>query len=463
MTKKKIHTRGVDDLRVRAEKTLGIDVPNPQAALPPQQVQEVLHDLRVHQIELEMQNEELRRVQTELEVSRERYFDLYDLAPIGYFTLNEQGVILEANLTAAKLFGVERGALVTQSLMCFILPEDQDIYYKRRKALFKTGKPQVCELRLREKEGAPFWACIESTLVRGVDGPPSCRAVMSDITERKRVETAQHLLDVLTSSNRKLEEEIVQRQAVEESVRQSEQHKSELLKQSSLMQEQLRHLSRQVLMAQEEERKRISRELHDVIAQTLTSINVRLALLKKDGAALNPKDLDVEIGSTQRLIEESLNIVHQFARELRPPVLDDLGLIPALHSFTKSFTERTGIHIHLTVFAAVEKLDSAKRTVLYRVAQEALANVARHAQASRVEVSILKLSRAVCLTISDNGKSFQVARVLNAKNNKRLGLVGMRERVEMVGGNFAVESALGTGTTIRAQVPFNIRKKKQIP
>jgi len=101
MTKKKIHTRGVDDLRVRAEKTVGTDVSNPQASASSQQGKQVLHDLRAHQIELETQNEELRRVQSELEVSRERYFDLYDLAPVGYVTLNEQGSILEANLTSA--------------------------------------------------------------------------------------------------------------------------------------------------------------------------------------------------------------------------------------------------------------------------------------------------------------------------------------------------------------------------
>jgi PAS domain-containing protein len=98
-----------------------------------------LHELRVHQIELEMQNEELRRTQEELEASRERYFDLYDLAPVGYFTLSEQGLILEANLTAAKLLGVARSALVKQPLSRFILPEDQDIHYLHRKALLETG------------------------------------------------------------------------------------------------------------------------------------------------------------------------------------------------------------------------------------------------------------------------------------------------------------------------------------
>ena len=197
----------------------------------------------------------------------------------------------------------------------------------------------------------------------------------------------------LAASNRQLQQEIVQRKSVEESLRKSEQHYSELLEQSRHMQEQLRLLSRQLLSAQEEERKMISRELHDQIAQTLTGINVRLASLKT-GARLNNKGLQEKISSTQRLVEKSVDIVHRFARELRPAVLDDLGLIPALHSFMKNFTTRTGVRVSLAAFAMkIDKLDAARRTVLFRVAQEALTNVARHAQASRVEVSIQKLSR----------------------------------------------------------------------
>jgi len=135
-------------------------------------------------------------------------------------------------------------------------------------------------------------------------------------------------------------------------------------------------------------------------------------------------------------------------------VLDDVGLIPALHTFMKHFREQTGIHVSLSAAAAVEQVNGDKRTVLYRVAQEALNNVARHAQASRVEVSVQKVDGAVCLKIKDNGKGFPAERVLHARKQKRLGLLGMRERVEMVSGNFAVESAPGKGTTIRAQIPF---------
>jgi signal transduction histidine kinase len=267
------------------------------------------------------------------------------------------------------------------------------------------------------------------------------------------IETLQRRSAALADSNRQLRAEVRRRKQVEESLRNSERHYSELLARSRHLQEQLRHLSRQLLLAQEEERKRISRQLHDEIAQTLTSINVRLAALKI-AATVNTKGLQKKIASTQRMVERSVDIVHRFARELRPTVLDDLGLIPALHSFVKTFSKRSRVPVRLTVYAAVEHLNSVQRTVLYRVAQEALTNVARHARASRVDVSIRKLPRTVSLTIQDNGKSFQVQRVLHAKKNRRLGLLGMRERVEMVGGSLRVESAPGKGTTIHAEIPL---------
>jgi signal transduction histidine kinase len=263
----------------------------------------------------------------------------------------------------------------------------------------------------------------------------------------------------LAVSNRRLKREILRRKSVEESLRNSERHYSRLLEQSQRMQEQLRQLTRQLLLAQEEERKKISRELHDEIAQTLTGINVRLAALKTS-ATHNTRGLQNKIASAQRMVEKSVDIVHRFARELRPTVLDDLGLIPALHSYVKTFSKQTGVHVRLTIYAGVEKLDNARRTTLYRVAQEALTNVARHAEASVVDVSIEKLSNRISMKIQDDGKSFQVDRVLQAKKNRRLGLLGMRERVEMVGGNFHVESLPGKGTIISAKIPVTNGKGK---
>jgi len=154
--------------------------------------------------------------------------------------------------------------------------------------------------------------------------------------------------------------------------------------------------------------------------------------------------------------------VHRFAVELRPTVLDDLGLIPALHSFMKDFMKRTGVRARLTAYAAVNQLPIGQSAVLYRVALEALNNVAIHAQASAVEVQIKKLPDWICLTIKDDGKSFDVKRVLRTKGNGRLGLLGMRERLEMVGGRFSIKSTPGHGTTVTARIPAHPNKSRRL-
>jgi signal transduction histidine kinase len=273
---------------------------------------------------------------------------------------------------------------------------------------------------------------------------------LSDLNRTLRRRTVE-----LAATNRHLKKEIARRHAAEKALKKSKQHYRQLLGQSRRMEEQLRRLSRQILSAQEEERRRISRDLHDEIAQVLTGINLHLATLKKE-ATTNTRDLKRKIARTQRLVEKSVDIVHQFAGQLRPPALDDLGLIPALHSYMKDFAKRTGLAVRFTSFmrGRIEQLGSAKRTVLYRIAQEALINVAKHAQASLVKVRIQKLRGIIRMEVKDNGKSFEVQGALSARRHKGLGLLGMRERVEMVGGRLAVESAPGAGTTIRAEVPF---------
>jgi len=175
-------------LRERAEaiaREQSAQAPEDLEALPPEETTQALHELRVHQIELEIQNEELRRAQVDLAASQARYFDLYDLAPMGYVTVSEQGLILEANLTAATLLGVARGALVKQQISRFILKEDQDVYYWLHKTLLETGKPQACELRMRKQDGAPFWARLEATATQNADGAPVCRAVLTSPLARR--------------------------------------------------------------------------------------------------------------------------------------------------------------------------------------------------------------------------------------------------------------------------------------
>jgi signal transduction histidine kinase len=258
----------------------------------------------------------------------------------------------------------------------------------------------------------------------------------------------------LALSNRKLKREISRRKDGAKALKLGRERYQVLLTQSQSMQKKLRSLAHQILSAQEDERREISRELHDEVVQTLVGINVQLAGLGRS-ASLGAKTLRSKIASTQRLVERSVNAVHQFARELRPAVLDDLGLIPALHAYMKTLAVRKKFRIDFTATARAEDLSGNKRTVLYRVAQEALMNIARHAHAVVVTVSLREIPHAIRMEVHDDGRSFSVEQVLSTKTNKRLGLLGMRERVEMVGGKLTIESSPGNGTTVRADIPFS--------
>ena len=173
-------------------------------SLSPESMRTILHELRVHQIELEMQNEELLAAQADLDASRAHYFDLFDMAPVGYITVSESGLILEANLTAAALFGVERRLLVKQRVSRFILKEDQDIFYLLGNPLPEPGVAQTCDLRMQKADGAAFWAHLKRVSERDERGEPRCRFVFSDITWRKQAEEDVRLLnaDSLASEDR---------------------------------------------------------------------------------------------------------------------------------------------------------------------------------------------------------------------------------------------------------------------
>ena len=419
-----------------------------------EELQTLNAELHVHQIELEMQNAELRESRDRMEGLLEKYTDLYDFAPVGFFSLDEQGRIMEVNLTGSTLLGVERSRLINRPLPRFVTLPSRPFFVGFLKQVFAEAGKQIGEAKLQKEDGTPFWASLHGISASSSGHPKKmCRVAISDITSLKLAQEAQRRMEVLSVSNQELKREIVRRQAVEEALKDSEQQQSLLLEQARHMQEQLRDLSHRVLRVQEEERKRISRELHDEITQTLVGINVHLDALSL-ASTISPTGLRQKIAKTQQLVEKSVGIVHQFARNLRPTALDDLGLIITLHSFLNEFLKETGIRVQFTTFAGVEQLDSDRRTVLYRIVQSALANVAQHAHASRVKVSMRKTEGDVLLEITDNGKAFDVERALNAKTNKRLGLIGMRERAEMVGGTFAVQSSPGIGTTVRAQIPF---------
>ncbi|HKQ38172.1 MAG TPA: histidine kinase [Verrucomicrobiae bacterium] len=251
----------------------------------------------------------------------------------------------------------------------------------------------------------------------------------------------------LAAINFELNREIEERKRTEEALRQSKEHYRVLFNDARVMQENLRHLSNRVLCVQEEERKRISRELHDEVGQALTAVNVHLAMARK-----TPQAAAEQIAEAQKLVEQTMAAVHQFARELRPAMLDDLGLAAALRSHIQSFTERTKLVVTFETDPVVDHLGDDEKMVVYRVTQEALTNVVRHAEATHVTVTIRQTRVAVRLEISDNGKAF--SSVQNENSQKRLGVLGMQERVRLVNGTFHIDSSQGKGTTIRVDLPL---------
>ena len=212
-----------------------------------------------------------------------------------------------------------------------------------------------------------------------------------------------------------------------------------------------------ILDVQEEERKRISRELHDEVGRALTAINMNLAFLQRDGAAEAAALLSRKIADIGNLLVGTMDTVHKFARELRPAMLDDLGLVPALRSYVKEYSQRTGVPVRFRSAIDGERLNAEQKTVLFRVVQESLTNVAKHAHASRIDVTLRTVASGIRMRIKDNGRGFVVDQERSARGKKRLGLLGIHERVRLVEGRFDLKSAPGKGTTVKVEVPLRNR------
>ncbi len=226
------------NLRTRAEELLRRKVTDKgdMSGRSPADVQRLLHELQVHRIELEMQNDELRQAQLALEESRDRYLDLYDHAPVGYFTLDENALVLEANLSGAGLLGMDRGSLIGKPLTSFVDKETQDTFYLHRNQVLQTETRHMCEIKLVRPDGSWFHAQLESVGIEHPDGDFSrLRTAISDITDRKLAEEAvlrvhdelEHRVEERTSelleTNQQLEHEIAERTKVEEALRESQQ------------------------------------------------------------------------------------------------------------------------------------------------------------------------------------------------------------------------------------------------
>ena len=405
------------ELRRRAEeKTL--KQPGALNKMPPADVESVIQELRVHQIELEMQNDELRRTQMELEASRGKYFDLYDLAPVGYFFLNEKGIIMEANLTAAVLLSQERSYLVGQALAYCIFREDQDLYYLCHKRLVETRDPQTCEMRMMRKGGAPFWIRLDIGIEQGIDGVARDRAVIVDITARKQAE----------DESRKAASDL------------NESH------------EQLRSLAAHLQTVKEEERTRIALEIHDELGQTLTALKMDLSRIAAKLAKTDEKEaITQQLNASIDRVSSTIGTVKQICTDLRPTLLDHLGIEAAIEWQAEDFQKRSGVECTVAVADDVLKVDMDIANALFRVFQEALTNVLKHSHATKVEATLKENNGKIILEIRDNGVG--ITREQMSKRHS-FGLLGMRERLYPLGGTISIKGEAQRGTTLTVIIPL---------
>jgi two-component system NarL family sensor kinase len=213
-----------------------------------------------------------------------------------------------------------------------------------------------------------------------------------------------------------------------------------------------RSLSRSAWRVQEDERRRLARELHDGIGQTLTALKNQLESVRLNGRT--PEAVDASIGAACEMAALALHDTRELSRLLRPAVLDDLGLPAALRWLARTAGERFSVEVGLTLSGLDDRLDREIETLAFRIVQEALTNIAKHSGAATADVSVERTAGRLAIRISDPGAGFDVGRVDDERGDAGVGLRGMRDRVELFGGSLRIESAPGRGTRIDAVVPL---------
>jgi len=366
------------------------------------------------------------------------------------FQLDPVGNVGSWNAGAQRLKGYDSAEIIGHHFSIFYPQEDQ-MKNKPRDILARAaqqGRTEDEGWRVR-KDGSRFWANVVVTALRDANGSLLGFAKLTrDTTENREQAEAQtkakELLElrveqrtaVLTRLNNEMRTEIADRQHAEEELRKSR--------------DQLRALAARLQSVREEERTYIAREIHDELGQACTAIKMDLALIGRK-LAKQQTALRTKVDSSIQLVDGTIATLRRIASELRPRTLDDLGLPSALEAHAQEFEGRTGIHCSVILPPEPLTLDTDRSTAIFRIFQESLTNVARHAHATRVEARLRRDNDRIIFQVFDNGTGFDpdVARA-----RKSLGLIGMQERALLLNGDFKTEGAPGSGTTMTLTIPL---------
>lgn len=363
---------------------------------------ELTHDLQSHQIELEMQNEELHRARSELAAARDRYIDLYDFAPVGYFTLDLHGNITEANLTGATLLGKNRSSLMGRSFSRCVAPQDSQRWHHHfQQALRPDSGAQRIELALQSGPDTTFHGQIDNVFLVRAGTDPSLRLTVIDITERRQAE-----MD--------------------------------------------RRIAVKTVGTSEAERRRVARELHDELGQRLSALKMDLSGLRFPN---DRRSNDGRIAEMIKTIDFSLVTVRRITAELRPLMLDDLGLNAAIDWLARESTRQSGATVTLSLDDTDLPLDESRSIALFRLVQSALADVMRHAPGQGTHLELNQKDGEIVLVVQAAGSGWPtvpLGPVLEATSR-------LHEQAHMLGGEASIDAGPGQGRRVTVRLPLASR------
>ena len=369
-----------------------------------------MHELQVHQIELEMQKRELQEKEADLLDSRARYLDLYDYAPVGYMTLNASNLIIEINLTGAALLGRERSRLPGMPFTAFIDKGERQLFRNYMRRCKKSSSKEIATARLNGGAGQEVYVEFHCKPAK-VSGSDRMffQIAMVDITKRELAEQKIHKYYT-----------------------------------------QLSNLASQASLNEERVQRRIAENLHDHIGQTLTLALMGLAELKQRNIDSDSKK---KISDIHCLCHQTITDTRSLILELHPPVLYQLGLSAAVEWLAEQTEERFGLQVRLIDRCDNQPLTKDEAYFLFKAIREILMNAVKHSQASRVKISLSKMPKRLKIVIEDDGKGFDTSAV-EVNKNGGYGLFMIRERMEHLGGSFTITSKIGKGSRSTILAPL---------
>ncbi|MGM0451753.1 MAG: ATP-binding protein [Thermodesulfobacteriota bacterium] len=413
----------------------------------------LIKELKTRQVELELQNEELRRAQAELGTSHQRFRELYDLAPVGYFSLDKNCRILDVNMAAAQMIGTYRTKLINRQLRQYIFSEDRTLFDDFADQLISHGKTYSCDIRLATPGDQTVFARMNGRLFES--DLTHMFVTLTDITEQKRAESElarmrDELGDrvrlrtaELSETVKALEKEIEERKIVEDKLRQSE--------------ENMRQMSHKTMWMMENDRKNVAKEVHDSIGGSLAAIKFRL----EDVLNKSPENGEITQAMQQSIenIQDTIKETKRISAGLRPTTLDDLGLLATIKWYCRHLMESSPeISLVTKIEIDEEEIDEAQKITLYRIIQEAMSNAVGHSEADTIWLTLQQPDTSVTLEVKDNGCGFDMENVFSETHEALVGygLNSIRERSEISGGTFRIESFENAGTNVYVTLPKQI-------